>query len=51
LDCSDEGAPKEQFGGYFTIDVPGFDDAMSWAARCPASGHGVVEVRALGALA
>ena len=36
---------KEQLGGYFLIDVPDLDAAMSWAARCPASGHGVVEVR------
>jgi hypothetical protein len=38
---------KEQFGGYFIIDVPDIDAAISWAARCPASGHGVVEVRPL----
>jgi hypothetical protein len=36
---------KEQLGGYFLIDVPDLDAAISWAARCPASGHGVVEVR------
>jgi hypothetical protein len=38
---------KEQLGGYFIIDVPDLDAAISWATRCPASGHGVVEVRAL----
>ena len=38
---------KEQLGGYFLIDVPNLDDALSWAARCPASSHGTVEVRAL----
>src|ERR1700722_15305492 len=38
---------KEQFGGYFMIDVPDLDAAISWAARCPAVGHGVVEVRPL----
>lgn len=38
---------KEQFGGYFIIDVPDLDAAISWAARCPAAGHGVVEVRPL----
>jgi hypothetical protein len=37
--------PKEQFGGYFLIDVPDMDAALSWAAKCPATGHGVVEVR------
>lgn len=36
---------KEQLGGYFLIDVPDLDAALSWAARCPASGHGAVEVR------
>jgi hypothetical protein len=38
---------KEQFGGYFIIDVETLDAAISWAARCPATGHGVVEVRPL----
>jgi hypothetical protein len=36
---------KEQLGGYYLIDVPDLDAALSWAARCPAAGHGVVEVR------
>ena len=36
---------KEQLGGYFLIDVPDLDAALSWAARCPGSRHGVVEVR------
>jgi hypothetical protein len=36
---------KEQLGGYYMIDVPDLDAAISWAARCPASGHGAVEVR------
>jgi hypothetical protein len=38
---------KEQLGGYFMIDVPDLDAALSWAARCPAADHGVVEVRPL----
>lgn len=38
---------KEQFGGYFIIDVADLDSAISWAARCP---HGVVEVRPLWAM-
>lgn len=38
---------KEQLGGYFMIDVPDLDAALSWAARCPAATHGVVEVRPL----
>lgn len=36
---------KEQLGGYFLIDVPDLDAAISWAARCPAAAHGAVEVR------
>jgi hypothetical protein len=36
---------KEQIGGYYLIDVPDLDAAISWASRCPAAGHGVVEVR------
>ncbi|HMJ61108.1 MAG TPA: YciI family protein [Bryobacteraceae bacterium] len=38
---------KEQIGGYFVIEVPDLDAAISWAARCPTVGHGVVEVRPL----
>src|SRR3954463_5618401 len=38
---------KEQLGGYFLIDVPDLDAAISWAARCPASVHGTVEIRPL----
>jgi len=36
---------KEQLGGYFLIDAPDLDAAISWAARCPAAQHGAVEVR------
>ena len=36
---------KEQLGGYFLIEAPDLDAALSWAARCPGSQHGVVEVR------
>jgi hypothetical protein len=38
---------KEQLGGYYLIDVPDLDGALSWAARCPGAGHGIVEVRAV----
>lgn len=41
---------KEQFGGYFLIDVPDLDGAISWAARCPGSQHGIVEVRPVWAM-
>ena len=36
---------REQLGGYYTIDVPDLDTALSWAARCPGASHGAVEVR------
>jgi hypothetical protein len=36
---------REQLGGYYLVDVPDLDAALSWAARCPGAGHGVVEVR------
>jgi hypothetical protein len=36
---------KEQLGGYFLIDVPDLDAALSWAARCPGASHGSIEVR------
>lgn len=36
---------KEQFGGYYMIDVPDMDQAVAWAARCPAARYGTVEVR------
>ncbi len=42
---------KEQLGGYFLIEAPDLDSALSWAARCPGSSHGVVEVRPIWAMA
>jgi hypothetical protein len=36
---------KEQLGGYYMIDVPDLDTALSWAARCPGASRGVMEVR------
>ena len=36
---------KEQLGGYFMIEAPDLDAALSWAARCPGASHGAVEVR------
>ena len=38
---------KEQLAGYYLIDVPDLDAAMSWAGKCPAVQHGTVEVRAV----
>ena len=39
---------KEQLGGYFVIEVPDLDSAITWAARCPGAEHGSVEIRPLG---
>jgi hypothetical protein len=36
---------KEQLGGYYLIDAPDLDSALSWAARCPGAQFGAVEVR------
>lgn len=36
---------REQLGGYYLIDVPDLDAALSWAARCPGANHGTIEVR------
>jgi len=36
---------KEQLGGFYVIEVPDLDQALEWAARCPAASSGAVEVR------
>ena len=36
---------KEQLGGFYLIEAANLDEAISWAARCPAASHGKVEVR------
>ena len=36
---------KEQIGGYYLIEAPDDAAALDWARRCPAAGHGAVEVR------
>ena len=36
---------KEQLGGFYMIDVPALDTALSWAARCPGASYGTLEVR------
>ena len=36
---------KEQFAGYFFVDVPDLDAAISWAERCPSSKYGSIEIR------
>jgi hypothetical protein len=39
---------KEQLGGYYLIDVANLDEAVKWAAQCPAAQGGSIEVRPLG---
>jgi len=41
---------KEQLGGYYMIDVPDLDAALSWAARCPGASVGAIEVRPIWAM-
>ena len=41
---------REELGGYYLIDVPDLDTALSWAARCPGASHGTVEVRPVWAM-
>ena len=41
---------KEQLGGYYIIDVPDLDAAISWASRCPGASVGSLEVRPLMAM-
>ena len=36
---------KEQLAGYYLIDVPDLDAALSWASRCPGASNGTMEVR------
>ena len=36
---------REQLGGYYMIDVPDLDTALTWAARCPGAAFGTIEVR------
>jgi hypothetical protein len=41
---------REQLAGYYLIDVPDLDTALSWASRCPGASHGAVEVRPVWAM-
>jgi len=36
---------REQLAGYFFIDVPGIEQAVEWANRCPSSKYGAIEIR------
>ncbi|HZB93873.1 MAG TPA: YciI family protein [Stellaceae bacterium] len=41
---------KEQLAGFYMIDVPDLDAALTWATRCPGATYGVVEVRPVWAM-
>ena len=41
---------KEQLAGYYLIDVPDLDTAITWAARCPGAARGTMEVRPIWAM-
>jgi hypothetical protein len=41
---------REQLGGYYLIEAPDLDAALSWAARCPGASHGAIEVRPIWAM-
>jgi hypothetical protein len=36
---------REYLGGYYILDLPDLDAAIEWAARCPGSRAGRVEIR------
>ncbi|BDI28941.1 hypothetical protein CCAX7_009920 [Capsulimonas corticalis] len=38
---------KEQLGSIYVVETPDLDSALEWAARCPATSMGVLEVRPL----
>ncbi|HSI53222.1 MAG: YciI family protein [Ramlibacter sp.] len=41
---------REQLGGFYIVDVPDLDAALSWAARCPGASYGSIEVRPVWAM-
>src|SRR5262245_65902073 len=42
---------KEQLAGYYLIDVPDIDAALSWASRCPGASTGTMGGRPICAIA
>jgi len=36
---------KEQLAGFIILELPSLDAALDWAARCPATSLGAIEVR------
>ena|SRR5258708_2488713 len=41
---------REYLGGYYIVDVPDLDAAIDWAARCPGSQVGRIEIRPIQAI-
>lgn len=37
---------REQLGGYYLLNVPDMETALTWAAKCPGVHTGSIEVRA-----
>ncbi len=40
-------ASKEQLGGFFVLRVKDMDEAVEWAAKCPAAKNGRVDIRVI----
>jgi hypothetical protein len=38
---------KDQFGGFYIVDVPSLDVALEWASKSPCLPNGAIEVRPL----
>ena len=36
---------KEGLGGFYLLECADLDEALEWAAKCPGSWYGTVEVR------
>lgn len=36
---------KEQLLGFYTLECPGLDEAVTWASRCPTAHFGTIELR------
>ena len=36
---------KEQLGGFYIIEAANIEEALHWAAKCPVSAEGGIEVR------
>ena len=36
---------KEEFGGFYLIDVANLDEAVKWAAKIPGASRGTIEIR------